>query len=56
MIGGELAADFFFLNVEKASDVLNHLLMGPSHLRVSGAIRTRRCYDVGSVASIVGWG
>ena len=24
----ELAVDFFFLNVEKASDVFNHLLVG----------------------------
>jgi len=27
---GELAADFFFLNVEEAGDVLDHLFMGKS--------------------------
>jgi len=27
---GELAADFFFLNVEEARDVLNYLLIGES--------------------------
>ena len=26
--GGKLAADFFFLNIEEAGDMLDHLLMG----------------------------
>ena len=30
-IGGELAADFFFLDVEETSDVFNHLLVGKRH-------------------------
>ena len=30
-IGGELTANFFFFNVEKASDMFDHLFMGESH-------------------------
>ena len=52
-VGGELMANFFFLNVEEASDMLNHLLMGVSHLRVSRAVRGRRGDDVGSAASTI---
>ena len=31
-IRGELAADFFFLNVEETSNVFYHLFVGKSHL------------------------
>ena len=30
-VGRELAADFFFLNVEEASNVFDHLLVGKGH-------------------------
>ena len=50
---GELAADFFFLDVEKTSDVLNHLFVGVSHLGVGGTVRRRGGDNVGSVASTV---
>ena len=30
-IGGELAADFFFLNIEEASNVFDHLFVGKGH-------------------------
>ena len=31
-VGGKLAANFFFLNVEETSNVFDHLLMGKRHL------------------------
>jgi len=49
----ELAADFFFLNVEETSDVLNHLLMGESQLIASGTIWRRRGNKVRGVASAI---
>ena len=48
-----MAANFFFLNIEKASNVFDHLLVGKSHLRTSWAIRRGRHDDVGGVASAV---
>jgi len=50
---GELAADFLFLNVEKTSDVLNHLFMRESQFVVSWTIRRRGSDQIGSVASTV---
>ena len=52
-IGGKLVANFLFLNIEDVSDVLDHLLMGKSHLRIGWAFRGRRGNDVGGVASTV---
>ena len=49
----ELAADFFFLDVEKASNVLDHLFVGESHLIAGGAVWRRRGNDVGGVACTV---
>jgi len=54
--GRELAADFFFLDVEEASDVLNHLLVGESQFIASGAVRRRGGNDVRGAASTVGRG
>jgi len=51
---GELAANFFFLNVEELSDVYDHLLVGESQLAISGAVWRRRGNDIGGVASTVG--
>jgi len=51
---GELAADFFFLDVEKVSDVFDHLLVRESHLIIGGAVWRRRGNDIGGVASAVG--
>ena len=53
---GKLTADFFFLNVEEASDVLDHLFMGECQFVAGGTIRRRRGYDVGGVASAVNGG
>ena len=50
----ELVANFFFLDVEEASNVLDHLLMGKSQLITGRAVRRRGSDDVGSVASTVG--
>ena len=50
----ELASDFLFLDVEEASDVLNHLFMGECHLIASRAVWRRRSHDIGGVASAVG--
>jgi len=50
----ELAADFFFLNVKEASDVLNHLFVGECQFVASGTIWRRRGNNVGGVASAVG--
>jgi len=53
---GELTADFFFLNVEETSDVLNHLLMRESHFAVGRAVRRRGGNEVGGVAGAVDGG
>ena len=54
--GGELTVDFFFLDIEESSDMLDHLLVGKSHLRVSRAVRRRRGDNVRGVAGAVGRG
>ena len=51
---GELAMDFFFLDIEKTSDMLDHLLMGESHFVTSRAVRRRGSDNVGGVASTIG--
>ena len=53
---GELTADFFFLNIEEASDVLNHLFVGESHLIAGGTVWRRGGDDVGGVVDAVGGG
>ena len=53
---GELAADFFFLDVEKMSDVLNHLLVGKGQFITNRAVWRGRSDDVGGVAGTVGRG
>ena len=50
---GELAVDFFFLDVEEVSDVLNHLLVRKSHLAVCRAVRRGRSNEVRGVASTI---
>ena len=52
-IGRELAADFFFLDVKEACNVLNHLFVGKSHFRAGWTVGRGRCDDVGGVASTV---
>ena len=54
MDGRELAVDFFFLDIEKTSDVLDHLFVGESHLITGRAVWGRRGNDVGGIASTVG--
>jgi len=49
----ELLADFFFLDVEEVSDVLNHLLVRKSHLAVCRAVRRGRSNKVRGVASTI---
>ena len=56
VIGGKLAANFFFLDVEEMSNMLDHLLVGESHLRAGRPIGRRRGDNVGCVASTVGRG
>jgi len=51
---GELAADFFFLDVEESSNVYDHLLMGESQLAIGRAVRRGRGDDVGGVAGAIG--
>jgi len=53
---GELAADFFFFNVEKASNVLNHLFVGKSHLIAGRTIWRRGGNDVRGVTDAIGGG
>ena len=50
---GELAANFFFLNVEETSDVLNHLLMGKGQFIAGGTVWRRRGNNVGGIASTI---
>jgi len=54
--GGELAADFLFLNIEETSDVLDHLLVGESQVTVGGAVRRGRSDKIRGVASAVNRG
>ena len=49
----ELAVDFLFLNIEEASDVLNHLFVGKSHFVAGRTIWRRRSDKVGGVASTI---
>jgi len=49
----EVAADFFFLNVEETRDVLNHLLVGERQFIASRTVRRRGGNEVGGVASAV---
>ena len=51
---GELVTDFFFLDIEETSNVLDHLLMGESHFVASGAVWRRGSDNVGGVASTIG--
>ena len=51
---GELAANFFFLDVKELSDVYDHLLMGESQFAVGGTVWRRRGNEVGGAASAVG--
>ena len=53
---GKLVADFFFLNVEEMSDVVDHLLMRESHFVAGGTIRRGRGDNIRGVASAVGRG
>ena len=51
--GRKLAVDFFFLDIEKVSDMFNHLLVGESHLVASRTIQRGRGDNIGGVASAV---
>jgi len=51
---GELAANFFFLNVEEASNMLDHLFVRESYLAIGGAVRRRRGDKIRGVASAAG--
>ena len=53
VVGRELAANFFFLNIEEAGDVFNHLFMGKSHFQTGWTIRRRGYDNVGGVASAI---
>ena len=53
MNGGELAADFFFLNIEETSDMLNHLLVGECQFVAGGTVRRRRGDDIRGIAYTV---
>ena len=52
--GGELVANFFFLDIEESSNVLNHLLMGKGQVTASRAVWRRGSDNVGGVASTIG--
>jgi len=49
----ELAADFFFLNVEEAGNMLNHLLVGECQFVTGRTVRRRGSDDVGGIACAV---
>jgi len=49
----ELVADFLFLNVEEASNMLDHLLMGESQFVTGRTVRRGRSDKIGGVASTV---
>ena len=49
-------ADFLFLDVEDASDMLDHLFVGDGHFQVGWAFGRWRGNNVGCVASAVDWG
>jgi len=50
----ELVVDFFFLNVEEASDVLDHLFVGECQFVTGRTVWRGRGYDIGGIASTVG--
>jgi len=50
----KLAVDFFFLDIEETSDMLDHLLMGECQFVVGRAVWRGRGNDVGGVASAIG--
>jgi len=50
---GEVTADFFFLDIEEASNVLNHLFVRESQLVAGRAVQRGRGNEVGGVASTV---
>ena len=52
-IGREMATDFFHIGPKHGCNMLEHHLVRPGCLRVSGAVRRRRGNDVGSAASMV---
>ena len=49
----EMMADFSFLNVKKASNVLDHLFVRERQFVASGAIQRRGGYNVRGVASAI---
>ena len=51
---GELAVDFFLFNIEKASNMLNYLFIGESHLFAGRTVRRQGGDDIRGVASTVG--
>ena len=51
---GKLVVNFLFFNVKKTSDVLDHLLVGESHLVAGGTVWRGRGNNIGGVASAVG--
>jgi len=56
MDSGKLAANFLFLDIEKASDMLDHLFVGESHIIASRAIWGRRGHSVRGVAATIDGG
>ena len=50
---GELAADFFFLNVEEASNVLDHLFVGKGQVAAGRTVWRGRGNEVRGAASVV---
>jgi len=53
---GELAANFFFFDIEKLGDVYDHLFMGEGQFAVGRTVRRRRGYEVGGAASAIDGG
>jgi len=49
-----LTADFFFLDVEEAGNVFDHLLVGKGQVAVSRTVWRGRGDNVGGVAGAVG--
>jgi len=52
--GRELTADFFFLDVEEAGNVFDHLLVGKGQVAVSRTVWRGRGDNIGGVAGTVG--
>jgi len=50
---GELAADFFFLDIEETSNVLDHLLMREGQFITGRTVRRGRSNHIGGVASTI---